>query len=414
MATRIKKTDLARDALYEKVNTMVDELNTLVDTKISNCITYIPQDIKLELNNGTITLKAGSKVYVPNGAGVFDSITTTSDIKINPTGGSGKVLISINSTKNLGSASLINKCVSGAGVTPKDYGLAYDTTTNIITRYGASGSIAYSNSSFPLAVCSQTDEKITSIDQVFNGFGYIGSTVFALPGVKGLIPNGRNADGSLKNKEITISSLRIYNVAERNRTDVCIFMSETDILVWGRSGGNVTSFSTRPQTARITYTRAYIEDENVWIHCYDTTTWQQRDSTDNITELFSVDTDANKICGIHSMKSTFHALDYNDKSTISGWSMPSSRYIDLTLGASGSTYIAPANGWLILNKAATGVGQEIRLINQSNQLCGYALSATNNASLDTKIPCRKGERILVYYSASGSLANFRFIYAEGE
>ena len=107
-------------------------------------------------------------------------------------------------------------------------------------------------------------------------------------------------------------------------------------------------------------------------------------------------------------------LSVSGKSLVSGWSMPSNRFIDLTLGASGSTYTAPANGWVILNKAATGIGQEIRLINQLNQLCGYAISASNNASLDTKIPCRKGDPILVYYSASGSLANFRFIFAEGE
>lgn len=38
----------------------------------TNRILEIPQDIKLELNNGTLTLKAGSKVYVPNGPGVFN------------------------------------------------------------------------------------------------------------------------------------------------------------------------------------------------------------------------------------------------------------------------------------------------------------------------------------------------------
>ena len=42
--------------------------NNAVDySNVTNCITKIPQDIKLELNNGTLTLKAGSKVYVPNG-----------------------------------------------------------------------------------------------------------------------------------------------------------------------------------------------------------------------------------------------------------------------------------------------------------------------------------------------------------
>ena len=36
-------------------------------SNVTNCITGIPQDIKLELSSGTLTLKAGSKVYVPNG-----------------------------------------------------------------------------------------------------------------------------------------------------------------------------------------------------------------------------------------------------------------------------------------------------------------------------------------------------------
>ena len=35
MATRIEKTDLARDALYDKVNTMIDEVNTKIDNKDS-------------------------------------------------------------------------------------------------------------------------------------------------------------------------------------------------------------------------------------------------------------------------------------------------------------------------------------------------------------------------------------------
>ena len=102
------------------------------------------------------------------------------------------------------------------------------------------------------------------------------------------------------------------------------------------------------------------------------------------------------------------------ESYLSGLGMPSGRYIDLTLGASGTTYTAPANGWLILNKSTTSVGQEIRLTNQSNQLRGYAISAANSAALDTMIPCRKGDTIYIYYSAAGSVEDFRFIYAEGD
>ena len=52
----------------------------------TNRILEIPQDIKLELNNGTLTLKAGSKVYVPNGfesdgtTPKFDVVTIENDI----------------------------------------------------------------------------------------------------------------------------------------------------------------------------------------------------------------------------------------------------------------------------------------------------------------------------------------------
>ena len=56
-------------------------ITTLMNTKVSNCITEIPQDIKLELNNNnTIVLKKGSIVYIPNGTGNFDKVTITQDV----------------------------------------------------------------------------------------------------------------------------------------------------------------------------------------------------------------------------------------------------------------------------------------------------------------------------------------------
>lgn len=53
-----------------------------------NCITKIPQDIKIELNNGILTLKAGSKIYVPNGFeqdGItkkFITVTVSNDLTV--------------------------------------------------------------------------------------------------------------------------------------------------------------------------------------------------------------------------------------------------------------------------------------------------------------------------------------------
>lgn len=53
---------------------------TLNESILTNCLTEIPQDIKLELSNGTLTIKAGSKVYVPNGVGKFDVVTIQKDV----------------------------------------------------------------------------------------------------------------------------------------------------------------------------------------------------------------------------------------------------------------------------------------------------------------------------------------------
>ena len=399
-------------------------ITTLMNTKVSNCITEIPQDIKLELNNGTLTLKAGSKVYVPNG---FESDGTTKkfDVKIIE---SDKVWSSRNlnypqqfvflkSSQGFEAVGESGGTIYSGSTAPsgKQYMLWYDTTNNFIKWTNDSGSSWISGNSFPLSICSSTQENNwTSIDQVFNGFGYIGSTIFALPGVKGRIPNGRNSDGSLKSIEVIQNSVKTITMASymagRKHCPLELFFNnklggmEIDFNNWGV----VATLKDLPRDKL--YAAYYCLEDNL-IHYFDYNGIEGINKS-LFAATFAVGDDS-KITSF-TPKTVFHALDYNDKSTISGWSMPSSRYINLTLGASGTTYKAPANGWVILNKAATGIGQEIRLINQLNQLCGYAISASNNASLDTKIPCRKGDNILVYYSASGSLANFRFIYAEGE
>lgn len=183
---------------------------TLTLPNKSNYVTEIPQDIKLELNNGMLTLKAGSKVYVPSGfesngttkkfdtRNISDNITTT-DTR------NGKWLV-FTSSRDL----VLDSTNIGSGTSfPSDPATAqkfYNITNNKIYRYDGTSWLE-NGYSFPLAIVTVSNGAISSIDQVFNGFGYIGSTVFVLPGVKGLIPDGRNKDGTLKNIEYTTSSV---------------------------------------------------------------------------------------------------------------------------------------------------------------------------------------------------------------
>lgn len=105
--------------------------------------------------------------------------------------------------------------------------------------------------------------------------------------------------------------------------------------------------------------------------------------------------------------------DATFKSFVSGMGMPSARYVDLTLGASGSTYTAPANGYVNFAKKATVAKQEIALLNDT-ALLGVANQSVGADWMRIYMPANKGDVIRAQYTAAGDLISFRFVYAEGE
>ena len=92
-------------------------------------------------------------------------------------------------------------------------------------------------------------------------------------------------------------------------------------------------------------------------------------------------------------------------------SFPSNKYIDLTLGASGSTYTAPTDGWLHLRKVITATSQfaqfntGICIMNSQASTIGYPVNLL--------LPVKGGTVTTIYYDAAGTTELFRFIYAEG-
>ena len=178
--------------------------------RISNCILSIPQDIKLELNNGVLTLKSGSKTY--NADGSFQ--INESDITCSLNSNSRYVIFkdSLNSTGTMP----LSWCYSGetAPSVTSTYALWLDTANKDVKITSDTGSSWEGGRSLPLAIIENTSGSLgaTGIEQVFNGFGHIGSTAFILPGVKGLAPYGRNEDGSLKNFEMQVHGLYFRSI----------------------------------------------------------------------------------------------------------------------------------------------------------------------------------------------------------
>ncbi len=281
-------------------------------SNVTNCVAEIPQDIKLELNAGALTVKAGSKIYVPNGVGTFDELTTTNDLT--GTGYSNlQGMVFVTTDGNGFWFTGLSQISSGVSGTLGSGNVWYDTTNNKIYR-STDGSSWDTEVGFPVAKVSCSGGNIVSIDRVFNGSGYIGSLVFALLD-KGQIADGRNADGTLKSTAVSQTSIVTFEVQDISRADVAIFIkSDHTLLAWGRDGGNVVSLATKPAVAPTTYCRAYIEDENLWYHSYATTAWEARDGTDEIVEICAVTTDANRRITDFRPKSVFRA-DMNNSIT---------------------------------------------------------------------------------------------------
>ncbi len=94
-------------------------------------------------------------------------------------------------------------------------------------------------------------------------------------------------------------------------------------------------------------------------------------------------------------------------------SMPSDKYIALTLGASGSTYIAPADGWYVVTKNSGASGTYLNIY-KNNTYWDEKWEFNNTSKKHTvNCPAYKGEKVIVNFTMSGATQFFRFYYAQG-
>lgn len=224
----------------------IDE-KTLSHRNITNCILEVPQDIKAECSNGTLTIKAGSKIWVPYGTEdktreypVGSAFINNNFMVVNTQFNNDKFFVQVEVQENINLSNAGNTAssdflvflrltnnsltyggisISYSGSEIPTTGFLYETTENFIKYYEASTDVGSINS-LPILNAKRKEGTITSIDQVFNGFGYIGSTVFVLPGVKGLIADGRNEDESLNNIKFKQNTVMTRTFSTESATNI--------------------------------------------------------------------------------------------------------------------------------------------------------------------------------------------------
>ena len=216
------------------------------NNQVTNCLLEVPQRINYTLVDGVFTVKAGSVMIVPYGTTDLSSTYSVgdtfihSDLKVYDTywdSTNSKFFVWVEAQTDIvrevtASSSVVIRALAlyfdadTIGITAygnsesgssdssaSNTSLFYNTTSNLVKRKD-SGTILSYTCSFPIVkVVSDTTYMVAEVRQVFNGVGYIGAITWADKGIKGLIPNGRNADGTLKNDEFTTQTLMTYAVA---------------------------------------------------------------------------------------------------------------------------------------------------------------------------------------------------------
>lgn len=358
-----------------------DKIN---QTHISNCIVQEQQWLKISDYSGIIEVKADSYVMIPNGDN-FEQVKINSNKVAMTSFLSARTAFLVYRRKqdDLAITTPIENVESGT-TTPQT-GWYYNVNTNKIYRDGLDEGI-----SFPLAIIT-IDNSGAHIKQIFNVVGFIGSHLFILPGIKVLIPFGRNANGTLNSKEYSNPSSVLLGT--RNLT-------QKNVNVWLNQFG----------TIQFSNGWIYNEAKNRLISTSDGYT------TNDACHIANVDMSSGKITNLYP-KRVFHDIGYNDSNEISGWSAPGKNYVEISLGASGTQYTAPANGWFAFGKRASAVGQYLNVMYDSPSSFGAWSDVSAGASgniLGHLVQVMKNQKVTVNYSAGGDTTISRFIYANGE
>lgn len=249
---------------------------------------------------------------------------------------------------------------------------------------------------------SGLENKITNcILEAPNGVAtYSGSTITIKAGLKVLIPNGRNADGTLNNIE--------YTTDEKVYTEQTPRSENEDITIAIDNNGRINTYLnyfSQEENPNTPYTCWYKPSENNFY----TSDGQSNFSLAIIVPILFYKSSNLQITNVIPY-STVDLLKRSNKSEISGWGMPSNKYIDLTLGASGTPYTAPANGYFNISANTANLARFDGL-----EITCVLPDATGSLS-SGYVPVKKGETMYLRYNSlvlSDPWNYFRFIYAEG-
>lgn len=240
---------------------------------------------------------------------------------------------------------------------------------------------------------------------------YSGNTVTVPELSQFLFPNGRNTSNGLQNVNFALASNATGTISgSTSATYVAFVTSDLEVIFANNENYFVTS--TQPTTLIDSTTQGiwYNPDSNLLYQCAataSTPSWTTFEGAKCATLVY----DGSAITSINPIY-PIRLLDQNDTEFMAHQAMPSDKYVDLSLQASGSTYVAPADGWFGLSKQVNNYGEYLTLYEVGTSI-GYHAQMGVSAYNTLMIPVKKGGQVRIDYAGNGKLSFFRFVYAQG-
>ena len=235
-----------------------------------------------------------------------------------------------------------------------------------------------------------------------------GSTTFNLPDLIGRFPQGSATPGKMVEAGLPDITGRGSGTDHYGYSGSLKQIGNNGPLVGAVSGGGAIAFDLSASRSNPVYGKSNtVQPPSLTllpcIKAFDAVT---NPGLINVTELANGMT--NKAdCNLAN-------LTTEGKSEAAGCSMPSDRYINMTLGSGTSTqlYTAPANGYFTAGRIAPATNFKIAMNTYPAMIGSYAYGGNEAGNVTTFLPVKKGESIQIYYNGTPDF--FRFIYADGD
>lgn len=311
----------------------------------------------------------------------------------------GEIVTSVIPLSDSGLHLLDGTVLSGSGVYADfvnyiasiyDASLSYFTTEadwqNSVSKYGSCGKFVYDSVNNTVRL-----PKIVGFIEGTSGVSALGNlTQAGLPNITGNIGSFRtwtpNPWSSGAFSWSNIGTIKAFDAGHVDKVIQANFNASNSNSIYGKS------LTVQPQSIKVLY---YIVLAN------------------DVKNTLQVDIDdiLNDLAGKADID--FSNVDDVGSSASAGWAMPSGIIKNLTLGASGSTYTAPANGYFYLRKL-TGVTTHVYCAMYSSSFSSIEHCTGAVADEITCIlPVKKGVSVGINYTATGAVTSFCFVYAEG-